>query len=115
MSMDMEYMVSNEDFAVCVSSNDTLLEIEFGDGYQQDLMELYGWSNEQATSVDEVLEKELDKKGFECQVCWEDQEFFVIELTECLAGLHAKTMAEVLQTLIPGSTIQLVKEESEEE
>lgn len=107
MSMDMAYKVSNEDFAVCVSSNDTHLEIEFGDGYQQDLVEQYGWTNEQATSVDEVLEKELDKKGFDCRVYWEDKEFFVIELTECLEGLHAKLMAEVLQAMIPGSIIQV--------
>jgi hypothetical protein len=76
--------------------------IEFEDGYQHALVELYGWSEERAENeVHRVMEAKLRESGLVCRVIWEDREVFLIERP----NFSAQNVANTLMTLFEGSSI----------
>lgn len=101
----MNWIVETSRFRVIVKQDEEQIEIEIGDGYQQDLMNHHGWTQNQANTVDEMIQKGVKRKGFNCEVSWEDREFFTIELSSDNAGLDNKIVAEAICAIIPGSAI----------
>lgn len=100
----MERIVEADHFNVVITDDENQIEIEFGDGYQQDLLDVYGWSQTDVDGVDEVIRRKLNEIGCDSEVCWEDRELFVIENVG-EGNLDTLVVAKLIHELIPNSRI----------
>ncbi|GAA0342351.1 hypothetical protein GCM10008967_35940 [Bacillus carboniphilus] len=79
------------------------IRIEFEDGYQHQLADQYGWSQDMAEEkVDEVIENKLKEHGFKEAVIWEDREVFLIGAP----SVSVDDVATVLLSLFPGAEVE---------
>jgi hypothetical protein len=72
--------------------------IEFGDIYQQKLVENYRWDEDTTENeMDAVLQKNFEGSGLDCDFHWEDRGVFLLEGP----SLNSKDVANSLLSLFP--------------